>query len=1358
MRFPRGLSLLLSLLLTACPGSKPVAPLVPLTDAGSDSNDGGDSSLTLTTEELPAATVSQSYRVTLAASGGSPAYSWQLVQGALPAGLSLSSSGEIAGTPSAPGSTSFTVEVRDSAGRFARRMLGINVLGSGFEVATSSLPDAYLGSEYTTLLSASGGTPPYIWVIASGSLPSGLRLGANGRFAGAPVGSGNFAVTLSVQDASGLSAQRDLTLSVFAPPSISGASLDLAVVGVPYTASLNASGGKAPLSFRIASGSLPEGLRLEGGSVLGTPTTPSNASFTVEVQDLNDRAASASFQLTVRGGLTVTPTTLPDAYTDAPYGRGLSAAGGQPPYTWALTQGSLPAGLRLLDSGTLEGTASTAGTVSFTVRVTDSLSATDTRAVSLTTYPPPSLAAVPAQSAYVGDSVALPFSASGGKAPYLFTASGVLPPGLTLAEEGLLHGRPAQAGVFTFDVSARDANGRTAPRSVSFTVVALPSITTTTLPDGDPGKAWSSRLAASGGRAPLTWSLASGALPSGLSLASDGTLSGTPSAAGASSFTVRVTDDSGRTDSRALSLTVYAPPTVTTSSLPDGYVGGTYTASLTATGGRAPHTWAIDSGALPQGLTLTQSSGAISGTPGGSNGTFSLTVRVTDSGGRTATRALALAMYRPPSLSGPPLQLDGYVSEPFSVTYLASDGKPPYTFFTPSPLPTWLVLTSSGELTGTPSTPSTTSGQVGISDANGRTASRAFAVTTFLLPAVTTSSLPEGRGGVPYSASLLASGGKAPLTWSLFSGSLPTGLTLSSTGSISGTPSSGTTSFTARVADANGRVALRTLTLPVYVAPLVTTASLPDAVRSQPYSATLTASNGRAPLSWSHTGSLPSGLSLSASGVISGTPTASGSASFTVSVLDAEGNGDSRALSLNVRGSSAPLTVGQWNLEWFGAPNQGPPNSTSDGGTPDDLQIAYARAVIGDAGANVWGLVEMVDSTDFATLKAQLPGYSGFLANDVSFVPGGASWYSAGEQKPGILYDSSLTWRSAQLILTAQAADFGGRPPLRVDFTMRVSGADVPLVVIVLHMKAFDDEVSYGQRQRAGTALKSYLDTGMPSERVLVIGDWNDDVDRSITRGDDGTYFASPFEPFVLDTSHYTFITRPLSLAGERTTVVYREAIDHTLATNEMATDYLSGTVRVLRPDSWIPDYGNVVSDHYPVVSQYDLGGEGGSGPQSPPMLFINEVLANEPAGDGGVGDPHFEFIEVLNSGASNADLSGWSLWDSAIVRHVFPSGTSLAPGRAFVVYGGPRGFDAGTPNTLSASTGQLGLNNDGDTTSLRAPDGGVVDSVSYTTTIDNVSINRMPDAVPDAGWVSHTTLNPGLGSSAGRRADGGAF
>ncbi|ATB51245.1 putative Ig domain-containing protein [Corallococcus macrosporus] len=1006
MRVHHALLPLLALLLTACPG------------ASSPGTDDTAPELAITTGALPTASVAQAYRSSLSATGGTPAYSWRVAQGALPTGLSLSTLGELTGTPLSAGTASFDAEVRDSRGRTARATFQLEVLDAGLQVATSALADAYVGEDYAAQLDASGGTAPYTWALVEGTLPSGVRLDAQGRITGVPASAGTFSVAFLVQDAAGLSSQRALSLSAFTAPSLVGGTLPTAALGATYATELHAAGGRPPLTLRITSGTLPTGLQLEANHVRGTPSTPGDASFTVEARDANGRAASGTFQLTVESGITLTPGTLPDAYTDAAYRQGLVVANGRAPYIWAVSAGSIPAGIRLTSAGLLEGTASTTGTFSFSIQVTDA-----------------------------------------------------------------------------------DA--------------------------------------------------------------------------------------------------------------------------------------------------------------------------------RVATRDLTLAVYRPPSVSGPALQLDGYVSQSFSATYTATDGKAPYTFAPASALPSWLQLSSSGALSGTPQALGTTTGQVVVTDANGRTGTRAFTLTVRDRPIVETPSLPDAHRDVPYSTQLQVSGGKAPFSWQVSSGSLPAGLTLSTTGTLGGTPTEG------------------------------------------------------------------------------------GESTFVVSATDAAGQSASRGLTLTVRGEGTPLTVGHWNLEWFGAPNQGPPDSTSEGGTTDDLQIAHARDILRDSGANVWGLVEMVDAQDFATLKAQLPGFNGFLANDTSFVPNGTAYYGNGEQKPGILYDSTLTLQGAQLILTEYDADFGGRPPLRVDFTTDLQGVSTPLVVIVLHMKAFDDMTSYGQRQRSSAALKAYLDTTLPAERVLVIGDWNDDVDESITRDGTGDNLPSPFAPFVADTQRYTFITEPLSLLGMRTTVGYREVIDHTLASNEMAEDYLPGSVEILRPDAWLPNYGNIVSDHYPVISRYGLGGTGSGGTDPDPMadLIINEVLPNEPIPPGQtVADVHYEFIEVYNAGSTTADLSGWSLSDSAMVRHVFAPGLTLAPGRVFVVFGGVRGFQPGTPSTVAASSGGLGLNNDGDVVRLLAPGGDTVDEMSYGGTFDGISFNRSPDATPGAAFDYHHLMPPGLDASPGLRVNGQPF
>jgi hypothetical protein len=142
------------------------------------------------------------------------------------------------------------------------------------------------------------------------------------------------------------------------------------------------------------------------------------------------------------------------------------------------------------------------------------------------------------------------------------------------------------------------------------------------------------------------WSIVSGTLPAGLALARrTGVISGTPTRTGTSNFTMRVTDANSLTATKSLSLTVSASPsiTITTTSLGSGTQNAAYNATLAATGGATPYTWSIGSGALPAGLALGSSTGAISGTPTGT-GTSNFTVRVTDTNSLTASKALNLTI------------------------------------------------------------------------------------------------------------------------------------------------------------------------------------------------------------------------------------------------------------------------------------------------------------------------------------------------------------------------------------------------------------------------------------------------------------------------------------------------------------------------------------------------------------------------------------------------------------------------------------------------------------------------------------------------------------------------------------------
>ena len=449
-----------------------------------------------------------------------------------------------------------------------------------------------------------------------------------------------------------------------------------------------------------------------------------------------------------------------------------------------------------------------------------------------------------------------------------------------------------------------------------------------------------------------------------------------------------------------------------------------------------------------------------------------------------------------------------------------------------------------------------------------------------------------------------------------------------------------------------------------------------------------------------------------------------------------------QAVTVAAHGNATTLDVANWNIEWFG--------DTSNGPTNESLQLANVRDTILGTDFDVWALEEVVSSTVFQQLKSQLTGYAGILAND-SNVTSGSSYYTTSEQKPALLWKTALaSLVSARLILTANDSDFAGRPPLEVKLNITLNGTTEQRVFIVLHMKANSDTASLTRRANASAALKSYLDSTYPTQKVIVLGDWNDDLDTSITTGN-----PSPYANFVADSARYSFPTWTLSQNHIATTCGYSDAIDHQLNTNEQYADLVAGSVESYHLDSQISSYCTTTTDHYPTLVRYQFGG--GTPPPPPPAgnVMINEILANEP-GSNTAG----EFVEILNTGSGAVDISGWTLRDSTAVRHTFAAGSVLSAGKAIVVFGATSAIPTGTPSAIGASTGSLNLGNSGDTVSVRDTGGTTVDTFTYGTSLsstDGVSMNRNPDATAGAPFVLHTSLST-LASSPGTRANGAAF
>ena len=270
---------------------------------------------------------------------------------------------------------------------------------------------------------------------------------------------------------------------------------------------------------------------------------------------------------------------------------------------------------------------------------------------------------------------------------------------------------------------------------------------------------------------------------------------------------------------------------------------------------------------------------------------------------------------------------NGTVGETFNQTLNASGGGEPYTFtVTAGTLPNGLALNStSGLISGVPASSGTSNFTIMATDANGCAGSRAYAIVVnnacsgiTVIPV--NANLPTGTAGQPYSQTFGAGGGVTPYTFSISEGVLPAGLSLASGGALTGAPTiTGTFNFTVQATDASSCTGSRAYTLLINAAcPAITINpnTLPAGMIGMAYDQTLTGSGGLAPYNFTVVaGALPNGVSLSAAGVLSGTPALFGSFSFTIKAADANGCMGTQAYTLVINGN----TVG--NLMFYPLPS-----------------------------------------------------------------------------------------------------------------------------------------------------------------------------------------------------------------------------------------------------------------------------------------------------------------------------------------------------------------------------------------------------------------------------------------------------
>ena len=609
-------------------------------------------------------------------------------------------------------------------------------------------------------------------------------------------------------------------------------------------------------------------------------------------------------------------------------------------------------------------------------------------------------------NAVVGETYAAQLTAKGGGEITWEVTKGSLPEGLTLSESGAITGTPAKDGKSEFTVRAHNVAGDSKSKQFSITVenaaAVAPVITTNYFGNGFVGESYSRTLTADAQSA-VTWSIVAGNLPKGLNLTADGVISGVPTEAGNSAFTVTVTDQNGLTASQNFNITIEGPaaepgvaPVIGTNYLSNATVGQYYETKLKAD---VDVQWNLSHGnSLPEGLTL-YADGTISGTPVKA-GTSTIIVLAT-ANGQTASKSLALTVEEKAEnpTNAPEITTTAFGNAKVGEYYERSMGVNAQTAVTwtvtGGQLPGGFVLGADGHIGGTPETAGTFTFTVTVTDQNGLTDSGTYSITVEgalpAAPVITTNGFGGGKVGDAYNR-LLEASSETSISWSIVSGGLPTGLTMNADGYISGTlETAGTFPFTAQVMDAYGQTASKSFAITVEAVvvhnpPVITTNYFGNAKVGESYGRTLTA-DAETAVFWSLvSGTLPHGLDMKSDGSIYGTPENDGTSYFTVRVTDENGLSAQKEFSITVeRGYSEPQAQPEPQPEPEPEVSHTAPVITTNYFGNVQAGTSYGRQLTADAETAVaWTLEE-------GTVPPGLAFYADGSINGTPTTPG--TWY-----------------------------------------------------------------------------------------------------------------------------------------------------------------------------------------------------------------------------------------------------------------------------------------------------------------------------------------------------------------------------
>jgi hypothetical protein len=318
------------------------------------------------------------YAGTLAASGGTPTFTWSLTDGALPPGLSLSGAGTLTGTPTTIGIFDFTAQVTDGSGATVAQSFTLTMDPPPLDILTSSpIAVGALGTAYMQAITATGGTGNRSWNIVAGGLPTGLSLKQNGIISGVPALAatpGTYLFTILVTDgADSLTKSFHLTVGETPVVITTDPLLIAGVKGLAYTKAFAATGGTAPYTWTHLGGTLPQGMTFSSAGVLsGKPTLAGQYNFAVAATDSIGFVVIRSVTLIITASYVkpvVNAIDLGVTRVGMPYSRTVSAT--NYPKSFAITR--LPAGLRYASAtGVISGRPTVSGSFDVQIRAINS--------------------------------------------------------------------------------------------------------------------------------------------------------------------------------------------------------------------------------------------------------------------------------------------------------------------------------------------------------------------------------------------------------------------------------------------------------------------------------------------------------------------------------------------------------------------------------------------------------------------------------------------------------------------------------------------------------------------------------------------------------------------------------------------------------------------------------------------------------------------------------------------------------------------------------------------------------------------------------------------------------------------------